>query len=364
MEDEKNISEYLCMNGGTGPLSYANNSSYQKAVVICSKAMVKEAIADMFDIQQSSVPIRIADLGCSVGPNTFIAVQNIVEAIEQKYKSQGLSSNIAEFQVYFNDHVSNDFNTLFASLPHDRRYFAVGVPGPFQGRLFPKGSIHFIYSSYALHWLSNIPGEVLDQNSPAWSKEKIHYTNDSNKLLEAYSSQFGQDFQSFLNTRAQEIAPGGLMALLIPVVPNGTLPSVSFICLLYELLGFSLMDMAQEGLVSEAKLHSFNLPIFYASPQELEDLVRRNGCFSIEKMVTLDNQMKHSITCDDYELCIMHIRVGTELLIKEHFRSEIVDELFDRFTEKVAEKSHYIFKHTFMDNWVEQFVLLKRLISS
>ncbi|PIA29473.1 hypothetical protein AQUCO_06000079v1 [Aquilegia coerulea] len=234
------------MNGGNGPLSYANNSSYQKAAVDCTKVMVNEAIVDEFDIKQlsSSTPYRIADLGCSIGPNTFIAVQNIIEAVERKYQSNGLESNIPEFQVFFNDHASNDFNTLFSSLPLDRRYFGVGVPGTFHARLFPKASLHFVYSSYALHWLSKLPKELLDTNSPTWNKGRIHYVGAPNNVFEAYSTQFRKDMHAFLDARAEEVAPYGLMALLFAVVPNGTIPSESFIYLLYERLGIALMDMA------------------------------------------------------------------------------------------------------------------------
>lgn len=118
---------------------------------------------------------RIADFGCSVGPNTFVAVQNIIETVEEKYKSTGLEARLPEFQVFFNDHVDNDFNCLFKNVPAIQRYFAAGVPGSFHRRLFPSSSLHFAHCSTALHWLSKIPEEVLDKNSPAWNKGRIHY---------------------------------------------------------------------------------------------------------------------------------------------------------------------------------------------
>ena len=62
----------------------------------------------------------IADYGCSTGPNAFLAVQNIVEAVELKNKSLQQSPPL-EFHVFFNDLVDNDFNTLFNALPSPRR---------------------------------------------------------------------------------------------------------------------------------------------------------------------------------------------------------------------------------------------------
>ena len=88
-----------------------------------AKVLINEAIAEKLDLKQviSSKLFTIADLGCSTGPNTIIAVENIMEAVKLKYQSFGSSQEALEFQVFFNDHVSNDFNTLFKSLPSDKQ---------------------------------------------------------------------------------------------------------------------------------------------------------------------------------------------------------------------------------------------------
>ena len=89
------------------------------------KAKIDDVIPEKLDVKKknsstSKSTFRLADLGCSVGPNTFITMQNIIDVVQQKYQSQGLASHMPEFQVFFNDHASNDFNTLFASLPPRR----------------------------------------------------------------------------------------------------------------------------------------------------------------------------------------------------------------------------------------------------
>jgi len=44
----------------------------------------------------SSNTFRITELGCSIGPNTFSAMQHVVEALKEKYQN-----NIPEFQIKY-----------------------------------------------------------------------------------------------------------------------------------------------------------------------------------------------------------------------------------------------------------------------
>ncbi|XP_038678585.1 LOW QUALITY PROTEIN: loganic acid O-methyltransferase-like [Tripterygium wilfordii] len=214
----------------------------------------------------SSKIFRVADLGCSVGPNTYFAVQNIINSVKLKYQETDV-----EFQAFFNDQISNDFNVLY--LPSDREYFVAGAPGPFQGRLFPKNSIHFVHSSYSIHWLSSVPEELVDKDSSAYNKGKIYYTSAQEQVFEAYTAQFAKGITSFLNARAQEVVHGGFMALLIPCFPDGTPHSQCNVEAMFDLLEDSLMDLVNMGLVSEAKVDFFNLPMYRTSPQELKGLI-------------------------------------------------------------------------------------------
>lgn len=89
----------------------------------------------------------IVDFRCSIGPNTFYAVQDITLLAQHKYSS----SYDMEFKVFFNDFVANDFNNLFASLPSNKKYHLAATPGSFHGQLFLRASINVAYSSSVLH---------------------------------------------------------------------------------------------------------------------------------------------------------------------------------------------------------------------
>ncbi|EXB53857.1 putative S-adenosylmethionine-dependent methyltransferase [Morus notabilis] len=319
------------MNGGDSTYSYTKNSYFQKTAINIAKSMIDEAIVDYLDIKEfSSESLNnntfcIADLGCSVGPNTFNSMQNIIEAVQQKYQSQ--LGQIPDFQIFFNDHVSNDFNTLFSSLPPEteRRYFAAGVPGSFHDRLFPNSSLHFVHSSYAIHWLSKLPEELLDENSPAWNRGRIQY-------CKAYAAQFAKDTARFLDARAKEIMVGGMLVLIMPSIPNNVPHSM------FDLLGSSFMDLAKEELISEAQVDSFNLPLYAASPKEMTELINQNGFFSIVRM-----ELNNLFSCIDSQTtgksCTMHLRAALEGIIVKHFGSKVIDEVFHRLYEKTQEFS-------------------------
>jgi hypothetical protein len=220
---------------------------FQRGVIDAAKELITESIAEKLDATNFvlSTTFRIADLGCSTGPNTFFAVQNIIEAVQLKYKCQELHSQLPEFQVFFNDHVSNDFNTLFASLPPDRRYYVAVVAGSFYSRLFPNASLHFVHASNAIHWLSGVPKSVADKTSPAWNKGRIYCSNSKDEVVKAYKTQFAQDMECFLQARAQELVTGGLIALLFSGRRNGTLHSQTTQSMTSSLLESCLLDMVR-----------------------------------------------------------------------------------------------------------------------
>ncbi|KAG6672950.1 hypothetical protein I3842_16G084900 [Carya illinoinensis] len=327
--------ESYVMIGGDGRYSYAKNSNPQRAGADHAKTLIIEAIAENLDIDEDvSCPISnifgIADLGCSVGPNTYVSMKNIIEAVVQKYKSKGRhDSNLPEFHVFFNDHVSNDFNTLFANLPADRQYFAAGVPGSFYHRLFPKASMKFVYSAYALHWLSRAPPEVGDLDSASCNKEKLYYRNAKKEVGQAYSAQFEKDMETFLSARAEELAPGGLMAILMSGRKDGTLPIQSSLGPQYQPLESSLLDLVNEGIISKDKMDSFNLPIYGPSAEEIKAILIKNGHFDIVRLVTRTRNSSLMLTVEE-------CRAGIDGLFSKHFGSENVDQLFDLFSKKVA----------------------------
>ena len=145
--------------------------------------------------------LRIADFGCGTGRNTVVAADTIVKALQCSFEEH----EMPEFEFFFIDLLSNDFNLLFQMLPPARSYFAAAVCGSHFRRLFPQKSLHFCHSSSSLHWISQVPESVQRKRS-----HRVYVSNDCEEVVRAaYLQQFNIDFTEFLNVRAREIVDGG-----------------------------------------------------------------------------------------------------------------------------------------------------------
>ncbi|KAJ4835871.1 hypothetical protein Tsubulata_026067 [Turnera subulata] len=339
MGSKAHVSNSECcypMSGGDGLHSYSRNSILQKKALEAVEELVNTIIQDKLEFNNLNISgisntFHIADFGCSTGPNSFIAVQNIIKAVELKYNSLHQNDPPLEFHVFFNDHINNDFNTLFRKLPSPQEFFAAGVPGDFHGRLFPKASLHIVHSSSSVHWLSKIPDEVTNVSSPAWNKDSIYCTGFLNEVVAAYSTEFQKDMDNFLNSRAQELVVGGLMVLLIPGLPDGVHCSETHFGANYDVLRSCLVDMVKLGLINEEKVKAFNLPIYHPTTKELEVLLERNAYFSVERIESLPAYLFPSVQSNT-----SFMRAAMEEVINQHFGKEIVHSVFEFYAKKLS----------------------------
>ncbi|ESQ37530.1 hypothetical protein EUTSA_v10002598mg [Eutrema salsugineum] len=323
------MSNTFTMIGGEGPNSYRQHSKYQGAVLLeASKEKINEAISTKLDIDFTSNLVNIADFGCSTGPNTFAAVQTIIDAVEHKYLKD------IEFQVFFNDSSNNDFNTLFMTLPPAINYFAAGVPGSFFGRVLPKNSFHVGVSSYSLHFVSNIPKGIKTRDSPMWNKD-IHCTGFSKKVASLYLDQYKIDVGSFLNARAQELVSGGLLLLLGSCLPNGVQMSETVNGIMIDLIGSSLHEIAKQGLIDQENLDTFILPIYFAHADELKRIIEDNRCFTIEIFDNISHANEEYPLDPEYLTMTFKVTVGGS--VASQFGQDVMEKTYELVKKKTQE---------------------------
>ncbi|KAL1214859.1 Farnesoic acid carboxyl-O-methyltransferase [Cardamine amara subsp. amara] len=327
------MSTSFTMIGGEGPDSYQKHSKWQGGLLEAAKEKINEAISTKLDIDFTSNLVNIADFGCSTGPNTFKAVQTIIDAVEHKYQKENNYEEI-EFQVFFNDSSNNDFNTLFKTLPQARRYYTAGVPGSFFGSVLPKRTLHVGVSSYSLHFVSTVPKEIKDHDSQVWNKD-IHCTGLSKEVVKAYLDQYKIDMGSYLNARAQELLSGGLLLLLGSCLPNGVQMSETLNGMMLDCIGSALNDMAEKGLIDQEKLDTFKLPIYVAYASELKQTIEDNGFYTIERFDIISNE-NEEIPIDE-EFLTVSFKVTVGGIVASQFGQDAMEKTFEVVKIKTQE---------------------------
>ncbi|TYJ02694.1 hypothetical protein E1A91_A13G247200v1 [Gossypium mustelinum] len=288
--------------------------------------------------------IKVADLGCATGPNTFFPTCEIVDIVTRICQEAHCES--PELQVFLNDLPQNDFNTVFKSVPsfNGRPCFIAGVAGSFYQRLFPTNSIHFVHSSYSLHWLSKVPGEVENKRNVYIAK-----SNPPN-VSKAYFEQIRNDFSSFLRFRFEEMITGGRM-LLTFVGRSITDPTSKDCCAIWGLFTKSLLDLMAEGLVCESDVDSFNVPYYHPCKEEVREIIETEGSFALNELETfkINWDFEDDICNENFVFensksgrnVANCIRAITESLIVSHFEDTIIDNLFSRYAQHVGEHLSY-----------------------
>ncbi|WCJ24973.1 S-adenosyl-L-methionine-dependent methyltransferases superfamily protein [Euphorbia peplus] len=338
------VEKLFHMSHGIGDTSYANNSSHQKKGSDMVKHITIEALQQVY-VALGPKSIGIADLGCSSGPNTLSIIRDIIEAIGQV--SCKMTSPKPEVRVYLNDLPSNDFNSVFRSLPdlykdlkkeRDGGVFIAGYPGSFYGRLFPNNSLHFVYSSFSLHWLSKVPPGIYDDEGKPINKGSISICESSPALVsEAYSRQFKEDFTLFLDSRSQELTAGGCMVLILlgRIGPHHIDRGNSFF---WELLSRSFSILVSQGRVEKEKVDSYDVHFYAPSRDEIEEEIKRDACFEIVKFEMVETEKGYYEGGNYGKEVAMTVRAVQESMISHHFGDAILDSLFDIYATLVDQE--------------------------
>ncbi|MQL82406.1 hypothetical protein Taro_014881 [Colocasia esculenta] len=323
------MQKLLYMNGGDGETSYAKNSSFQREILRAARLVMKEALLDLYHAAGFPNKFIVADLGCSSGPNTLTVVADVVDTVGENCRQLGRSP--PEFQLFLNDLSGNDFNSVFRSLEmfyeerergrEIRRCFIAGVPGSFHGRLFPSRSIHFFHSSTSLHWLSQVPVKLQQQEVPLNKESTYIFERSPPPVVHAYRMQFRKDFSDFLKCRSEEIVVGGRM-----------------------------------GYIEEEKVDSFNLPYYAPSASEVESEIQSEGSFSLKRLEVFEvpweacqghgdddhGELKHGCSLvqkmtrgQSMSNCL---RAVLESMLASHFGGDILQDLFSRYSKVLEDR--------------------------
>ncbi|WCJ37209.1 S-adenosyl-L-methionine-dependent methyltransferases superfamily protein [Euphorbia peplus] len=361
------VPKILHMSGGQGQNSYYKNSLYQKKMIMKTRHILEESISELLVTMPLDV-LKIAEMGCSSGPNAFLPLSEIIQTIDSSCSKS--NRELPDLQVFLNDLPGNDFNTVFRSLVPNfieklekekgdkfKSCFIGAMPGNFYGRLFPENSLNFVHSSCSLQWLSQVPDGLVTESGTPLNKGNICIAGTSpQSVLKAYLNQFEKDFTSFIRSRSEEVISGGRMVITIPAKNDNPhcLNGSEF----WPLIGMSLNDMVEEGRVEQSMLDNWNVPIYFPSAKEVTNLIEREKSFKIEKVEEFEQSWDANMEDGNPNLVFdkwergKHVaglmRAVSESMIIHPFGEDIVDHLFDRLSVKAVdylEKGIGVFNH-------------------
>ncbi|KAJ3698732.1 hypothetical protein LUZ61_002437 [Rhynchospora tenuis] len=350
----------LHMLGGTGESSYAANSTLQKRYAAGAMFLVKEAMESLVHVIPSSETLLVfADLGCSTGANAFVTHSRVMGTISTTCKK--LDRPMPEIQLLLNDLPGNDFNTLLGPVlssykerisesmrENGMSFYTAAVPGSFYMRLFPKRSVHFIYSCASLHWLSQVPfGLSNTTEGPIINTRSIWISKKSSPLVSRlYLEQFRRDFSLFLKHRCEELHSEGHMALIIPG-RVGADPSTEESAVWISWYEEGLQELVSKGIVKAADVDSFNVPFYYPTMAEVKSIIQAEGSFEIIKAHAYEILYTNCLdvipadTDKIWEKIINISRAVLEPLLVSHFGDSIIQPLFSSTLPKMYAKESF-----------------------
>ncbi|XP_074313382.1 putative jasmonic acid carboxyl methyltransferase 2 isoform X1 [Silene latifolia] len=340
------VEKVLYMKKGNGHTSYATNSLLQRTVTAKAGPVIEESTREVY-ITLKPECLMMADMGCSSGQNALQVVSRIIDVVDKA--SRNLNRQCPQFGVFLNDLPGNDFNTLFNLLPSFNQEleeakgssfgpcFVPGTPKSFYGRVFPDKFLHFVHSTYCLHWLSQVPSGLVNENGEPLNKGNICVAKTSPLgVYKAYNAQFKRDFTLFLRSRSREMVFGGHMVLIFLGSFNSDDPDS-----LVELLGSTLHDMVLKGVIEQENLDKFNIPFYNPTVEEVRQLVKAETSFAINKLETfaIDWSVDSSQDLETQaKFAAKSLRVVTESLLETTFTHAVMDDLFLLFETRIKER--------------------------
>lgn len=335
------------MTGGVGETSYSRNSSLQKKASEMVKHITLETVEEVY-LATKPKSIGIADLGCSSGPNTLSNIKDILDKIEGTSRIK-LKQQAPEFRVFLNDLPTNDFNAIFQALPEFHQWlkqkgggtsniYVAAYPGSFYGRLFPDHCLHFIYSSYSLHWLSKVPRGLFDEQGNSLNKNSIYISEHSpSEVSKVYFDQFKEDFTLFLQSRSDELVNGGKMVLILlgrQGVSHADRGNAFFWKILYQ----ALTNLIPKGEVEKEKLDSYEVHFYAPCKEEIEVAAKENECFEVERLEMFEIEKTTGKGMSYGTMVAMTVRSIQESVLAHHFGEAIIEGLFKEYGRLVDEE--------------------------
>lgn len=231
---------------------YSAATRLQAAGLAHAISAFERAAADV-PLPSPPQPIVVADYGAANGMNSLLPMGAAIAVLRKRTRPEH------SVLVAHTDRPDNDFTALFNTLENDpdsylrkdKAVFASAVGRSFYSQIIPSNSVNLGWSSWAINWLSRVPGSI-DGHI------QVDYCSDEG-VRAAYAKQAARDWHEFIAFRGRELCPGGrLVVLTMGIGEDGDAGFRPLLAAIVE----SLDELATAGLLSPDEVSRMCVPTF------------------------------------------------------------------------------------------------------
>jgi salicylate 1-O-methyltransferase len=269
-----------------GSASYTESSRLQAAGLRAAVSLFEHA-ANEVPLPRSPQPIVIADYGAGTGHNSLLPIGAAITQLRTRTRHD------QSILVAHTDAAENDFTVLFKTLSddpasylkHDVAAYASAVGRSFYQQILPSNSVTLGWSSWAVQWLSKIPGPIADH-------VQSDCTADAD-IRAAYARQAAQDWHDFVAFRGRELSPHGRLVVLTMALDESGEPGLRPV---FDHLLTALRDLVGDGLLTEQELGAISIPIVGRSAMDFQAPFSPKGRFehlTVEHLEVFDAEDRY-----------------------------------------------------------------------
>lgn len=241
-----------------------------------------ERAADEVPLPKPPQPVVIADYGASNGHNSLLPIGAAIARLRARIPPE------QSILIAHTDIAENDFTALFHTLAEDPdsylakdpKVFSSAVGRSFYQQILPSDSVQLGWSSWAIQWLSRIPGPVEDHVHASMSTDE--------DLRAAYSRQAAEDWHEFIAFRGRELSPHGkLVVLTLGADESGGYGLIP----LLDGLRAALAELVTEKALTAEELRAMSIPTVGRSEKDFVAPFAPKGRFenlSVEHLEVFD----------------------------------------------------------------------------
>lgn len=208
-------------------------------------------------------PFQMTDMGCADGGTSVDMVGRVLEEVRRLCPSRPI-------QMTYTDLPKNDFSALFQMLHGltDTQSYAEKIADlyiaasatSFHRQIVPAGTLDLGHSATASHYITEIPAEIEDH---------LHMVRATGATRAKYEAKGAQDWENFLVMRAQELKPGGFLALFnFGIDPQGRWLGHTGGVSMFDRFNAHWQAMATEGAITPEEYRRTNFPQVYRTVEQ------------------------------------------------------------------------------------------------